>query len=118
LRLSHSLLSIFLSPGTWQFDVSSQRDQATGWTIRGSDFGRDNYPERPYILWGTCFGGYIPEIMRPGFEADHLPSSSASGKNKWSHNFTPLMFSWSVQGQHYFDLSEDVRNASLGNLVT
>jgi hypothetical protein len=38
-------------------------------------------------------GALVPEVKRPGREADHAPPPSAEVKNAWSYNFTsPYLF--------------------------
>jgi hypothetical protein len=54
-------------------------------------------PKRPDPLRGSyspqfngCRDSFC-EVKRPGFEADHLPSSSSEIKSEWSYTSTPHM---------------------------
>lgn len=72
---------------------------ATGWTVRDSNYGRENIFSRlqksPDHIWDThslifnVYWGSFPGVIRPGREADHVPPSGAEFKNEVAIHLLP-----------------------------
>jgi hypothetical protein len=73
---------------------SRYRDKAKGWSVRGSNPGRDNKffpsPKRSDRLWdplSLLFNEYrvfLPRVKRAEREANYPPPSNTEVKNEWS----------------------------------
>lgn len=87
---------------------SRYSDQATGWTIRGSnpDTTKKSFSSnRPKRQWGPSTHQFnvcrrsLSGVKQPGCEVDHSPPPGAEGMNGATPLPPPLKPSWPEQGQ-------------------